>query len=105
LKKKRRNLKQDVKSKGKFNFLISFLRNSNGAFSAWAYDLEKLCGTGEWETECNQLSEEECQNLCNQCLDYLNQKGAQVQQEISETSQKKQTLQNQIATLNKKLKI
>ncbi len=73
-------------------------------FSVWAYDLEKLCGTGEWETECNQLSEEECQNLCNQCLDYLNQKGAQIQQEISETSQKKQTLQNQIATLNKKIK-
>jgi peptidoglycan hydrolase CwlO-like protein len=69
-----------------------------------SYDLEKLCETGEWEQECNKLSEEECENLCNQCLDYLNQKGAKVQQEISETGQKKQTLQNQVTTLNKKIK-
>jgi len=74
------------------------------ALGETGYDLDKLCETGEWESECDKISEEECQNLCNQCLEYLNQKGAKVQQEISETGQKKQTLQNQVATLNKKIK-
>ena len=68
------------------------------------YNLDELCGSGKWETECNNLSQKECENLCNQCLDYLNQKAAKVQQEISETGQKKTTLQNQITTLNKKIK-
>ncbi len=74
------------------------------ALGETSYDMEKLCETGEWENECDKISEEECQKLCNQCLEYLNQKGAKVQQEISETSQKKQTLQNQVTTLNKKIK-
>jgi len=68
------------------------------------YNLDELCESGKWETECNNLSQKECENLCNQCLDYLNQKAAKVQQEISETGQKKTTLQNQITTLNKKIK-
>lgn len=73
-------------------------------FTSAEYDLEKMCEQGGWEEECNSISQKECEALCNQCLDYLNQKGAKVQQEISETGQKKATLQNQVSTLNKKIK-
>lgn len=73
-------------------------------FVSAQYDLEKLCESGEWEGECNRISQKECEALCNQCLDYLNQKSAKIQQEILETGQKKTTLQNQIATINKKIK-
>ncbi len=73
-------------------------------FVSAAYDLESMCESGDWEEECNKISQKECETLCNQCLDYLNQKSAKVQQEISETGQKKTTLQNQVSTLNKKIK-
>lgn len=73
-------------------------------YAETTYDLEKLCESGEWENQCNSISKEECEKLCNQCLDFLNQKSAKVQQEISETGQKKQTLQNQVTSLNKKIK-
>ncbi|GMX58793.1 MAG: hypothetical protein MCSN_4470 [Candidatus Microsyncoccus archaeolyticus] len=90
--------------KSKIIILLFVLGFFIPVFTLAEYDLEKLCESGGWETECNNLSQKECENLCNQCLDYLNQKAAKVQQEISETGQKKTTLQNQITTLNKKIK-
>ena len=92
-------------SKAKITFFVLLIGFIIPLFFISAqYDLEKLCESGEWEKECNNLSQKECEVLCNQCLDYLNQKSAKVQQEISETGQKKTTLQNQISTLNKKIK-
>jgi peptidoglycan hydrolase CwlO-like protein len=69
-----------------------------------AYDLNTLCESGDWQTECDKLSEQECQILCNQCLEYFNQQSTKVQQEITQTSQAKKTLQTQISSLNKKIK-
>jgi hypothetical protein len=54
-------------------------------FVSAEYDLETMCESGDWEEECNKISQKECETLCNQCLDYLHQKSAKVQQEISET--------------------
>jgi peptidoglycan hydrolase CwlO-like protein len=69
-----------------------------------AYDLNTLCESGDWQTECDKLSEQECQILCNQCLTYFNQQSAKVQQELSQTGAAKKTLQTQISSLNKKIK-
>jgi peptidoglycan hydrolase CwlO-like protein len=67
------------------------------------YDSATVCDSGQWETECNSLSEEDCKILCNQCLDYFNKKSAAVQKDIAQTSQQKKTLQNQISSLNKQI--
>ncbi|MFA5013568.1 MAG: lytic murein transglycosylase [Candidatus Paceibacterota bacterium] len=72
--------------------------------SAATYNLEQVCESDQWETECDKLSKEECQNLCNQCLSYFQKKSDQMQTEIDQTGQKKKTLQNEVATLTKKVK-
>ncbi len=69
-----------------------------------AYDLSALCESGKWEAECNGISKEECEKLCNDCLRYLNDKSAQVQKEINQTGSEKKTLQNQVSSLGKKVK-
>ena len=69
-----------------------------------AYDLNTICDSGDWQAECNKLSKEECQKLCTQCLEYFNQESAKLQKEISQTGVVKTTLQNQIASMNKKIK-
>ncbi len=69
-----------------------------------AYDLSALCESGKWEAECNGISKEECEKLCNDCLKYLNDKSAQVQKEINQTGSEKKTLQNQVSSLGKKVK-
>jgi peptidoglycan hydrolase CwlO-like protein len=68
------------------------------------YDSATICDSGQWQAECDSLSEEDCKTLCNQCLDYFNEQSASVQKEISQTSQEKKTLQNQISSLNKQIK-
>jgi peptidoglycan hydrolase CwlO-like protein len=67
------------------------------------YDSATVCDSGQWQTECDTLSKEDCQTLCNQCLDYFNKQSADVQKEITQTSQEKKTLQNQISSLNKQI--
>lgn len=69
-----------------------------------AYDLKTICESGDWQTECDTLSKEDCQALCNQCLEYFNQESAKVEQELSQTGAAKKTLQNQIDSINKKIK-
>lgn len=71
--------------------------------SVRAYNLDALCDSGDWQTECDKLSEEECKALCNQCLTYFNEKSAKVQEELSETGAAKKTLQTQINSINKKI--
>lgn len=69
-----------------------------------AYDLNTICESGDWQTECNKLSKEECQTLCNQCLQYFNEQSAKIQEDINQTGAAKKTLQNQINSINKKIK-
>lgn len=68
-----------------------------------AYD-NAICESGDWQTECDKLSKEECQNLCNQCLQYFNEQSAKIQEDINQTGAAKKTLQNQINSINKKIK-
>lgn len=68
-----------------------------------AYDLNVIC-ENDWQAECDKLSKEECQVLCNQCLEYFNQKSAKVQQDLAQTGAAKKTLQTQIDSINKKIK-
>jgi len=75
------------------------------AIFAHAYDLNTICDSGEWQTECDKLSQEECQNLCNQCLQYFNEQSAKIQNDLNQTGAAKKTLQAQINSINKKLKI
>ncbi|MDD5569514.1 MAG: hypothetical protein PHG23_03855, partial [Candidatus Pacebacteria bacterium] len=63
------------------------------------YDSAQICESDAWQTECDKLSKEDCQALCNQCLNYFNQKSQQIQTEIDATGQKKKTLQNEVSTL------
>ncbi|HRR95058.1 MAG TPA: lytic murein transglycosylase [Candidatus Paceibacterota bacterium] len=74
------------------------------AIFAHAYDLNTICDSGEWQTECDKLSQEECQNLCNQCLQYFNEQSAKIQNDLNQTGAAKKTLQAQINSINKKIK-
>ncbi|MCK9578369.1 lytic murein transglycosylase [bacterium] len=89
----------------KKTILLSLLLSVTPIFQvSAAYDMGAMCDSGKWETECKQISKEECEKLCNDCLTYLNEKGKKIQAEISETGSKKKTLQNQVNSLNKRLK-
>lgn len=95
----------------KASYVLSFLYLSSFIFASFfyaptvdAYDLNSLCDSGEWETECNKLSKEECEKLCNECLNYLTEKGKKVQEELTQTGAEKKTLQNQVSSLGKKIK-
>ncbi|MFA5178273.1 MAG: lytic murein transglycosylase [Candidatus Paceibacterota bacterium] len=69
-----------------------------------AYDPAVICESGDWQSECDNLSKEECQALCNQCLEYFNNQAAKIQQELTQTGAEKKTLQNKIASINAQIK-
>lgn len=57
----------------------------------------------ESNTGCPGLSSGDCKILLQKCSDYYDQQSEQLQQDITKTSQQKNTLANQIATLKKKI--
>jgi len=67
-------------------------------------DLEAMCGNEEWKTACETISDSECQNLLNQCQTYFEAKRKDVESDITKTSEEKNTLKTQIASLTKKIK-
>jgi peptidoglycan hydrolase CwlO-like protein len=52
---------------------------------------------------CPNMSSTECKNLLQKCADYYDQQSAQLAQDLTKTSQQKNTLQNAIANLKKKI--
>ncbi len=71
---------------------------------AKAEDLATQCATiTESNNGCPNLSSADCKNLLQQCSDYYDKQSSQLAEDITKTSQQKNTLQNQIATLKKKI--
>jgi len=67
-------------------------------------DLGTQCAAlSESTTGCPNMSATDCKNLLQQCADYYDQQSAQLAQDITKTSQQKNTLQNQISALKKKI--
>ena len=71
---------------------------------ALAEDLAVTCQQlSESDTACQNLSSAQCQTLLQQCANYYDQQSAQIAQDITKTTQQKNTLQNQISALKKKI--
>jgi len=91
------------------NFKILFLILAAGIFFPVAFifgevDFDQLCEKEGWKTECNQVSEGECQALLNQCQTYFENKRKDIDTDLSKTSAEKNTLKNQISSLTQKIK-
>jgi len=69
-----------------------------------AQDLGAQCAAAaESNTGCPNISSEECKVLLQKCAAYYDQQSTQLAQDITKTSQQKNTLQNQISLLKKKI--
>ncbi len=67
-------------------------------------DLGQTCAViSESNTGCPNMSVADCKKLLEQCADYYDQQSAQIAEDLTKTSQQKNTLQNQISTLKKKV--
>lgn len=67
-------------------------------------NLEALCQQiTESNTGCPGLSSADCKVLLQKCSDFYDQQSAALQEDITKTSQQKNTLANQIAGLKKKI--
>ena len=69
-----------------------------------AEDLATQCATiSESNTGCPNMSATDCKILLEQCAAYYDKQTALIAEDITKTSQQKNTLQNQISTLKKKV--
>ena len=69
-----------------------------------AEDLATQCATvSESSSGCPNLSSADCKTLLQKCSDYYDQQAEQLAQDITKTSQQKNTLSNQISGLKKKI--
>ncbi len=66
-------------------------------------DLEKVCNLNNIESECNKLSNSECTALLKKCEKYYQEESERISADINKTAQEKQTLQNKIYSINKKI--
>jgi peptidoglycan hydrolase CwlO-like protein len=70
-----------------------------------AEDMEIVCQQiTESTSGCPGLSAADCKDMLQKCSDYYDQQSAALQQDITKTSQQKNTLANQIAGLKSKIK-
>src|SRR3989338_2051791 len=88
-----------------FSLIFSFLFVDLPAVAtAQAGDLATQCATlSESNTGCSNLNNTECRALLEKCANYYDQQSAQISQDITKTTQQKNTLQNQIASFKKKI--
>jgi len=71
---------------------------------SFAEDLGTQCAAiSDSTTGCPNMSAADCKVLLQQCADYYDQQSAQLAQDLTKTSQQKNTLQNKINTLKKKI--
>ncbi|OGZ68656.1 MAG: hypothetical protein A3D44_04040 [Candidatus Staskawiczbacteria bacterium RIFCSPHIGHO2_02_FULL_42_22] len=69
-----------------------------------AEDLALTCKQlSETQDSCQSLSSSECRSLLEKCAAYYDAQSAAIAQDITKTSQQKNTLQNQISLLRKKI--
>jgi len=71
---------------------------------AEAEDLATQCAAvSESNTGCPSLGNADCRALLEKCASYYDQQSAQISQDITKTTQQKNTLQNQISAFRKKI--
>ena len=67
-------------------------------------DLSTQCETiAESSTGCPNMSASDCKLLLQKCADYYDEQSGLITQDLTKTSQQKNTLQNQIGLLKKKI--
>ncbi|MFA5228671.1 MAG: hypothetical protein WC446_02830 [Candidatus Paceibacterota bacterium] len=74
------------------------------AFISSEIDFDLICEKEGWRNECESISEGECQSILNQCQSYFEEKRKDIDSDITKTTAEKNTLKNQINTLNSKIK-
>jgi len=84
--------------------LMPFVFTCLPAGRVLAVDLADQCAQiSESNTGCPNMSSADCKNLLQQCADYYDQQSELISQDITKTTQQKNTLQNQVSTLKKKI--
>ena len=87
----------------KLIFAVLFLGLAVPGFS-FAEDLGATCAAiTESNTGCPNMSGAECKNLLQQCADYYDQQSTQIAEDLTKTTQQKNTLQSQVSSLKKKI--
>lgn len=82
-------------------FLISLVLLPGFSF---AENLEVTCNLNTIEKQCNTLGESQCRLLLEKCEKYYSEQSAEIAEDIDQTESEKQTLNNKIYSLNKKIK-
>ena len=73
-------------------------------FSFAEENLEVVCKqVSESEGECATANSAECKALLEKCAKYYDEQSAAIAKDITKTTQQKNTLQNQVSTLKKKI--
>ncbi|MEK7562109.1 MAG: hypothetical protein AAB509_00310 [Patescibacteria group bacterium] len=90
-------------SKNKKIFIAIFFWLASPAF-LFAEDIGTQCATvSESNTGCPNLNNADCRALLEKCAKYYDDQSAQIANDITKTTQQKNTLQNQIASFRKKI--
>ncbi len=72
--------------------------------TAPATDLSTTCQQiSANDNSCQNLSAADCQAILQKCADYYDNQSASIAQDITKTTQQKNTLQNQVSALKKKI--
>ncbi len=66
-------------------------------------DLESICNLNNIESECERMSDSECTNLLKKCEKYYQEEQERISADINRTTQEKQTLQNKVYSISKKI--
>ena len=67
-------------------------------------DFDLICEKEGWRDQCSSISESACQEILNQCQVYFEEKRKDIDSDLTKTTAEKNTLKNQINTLNAKIK-
>ena len=71
---------------------------------AFAEDLATTCQViANTENSCKELTSTQCRSLLEKCAAYYDDQSAKIGQDITKTTQQKNTLQNQVSLLKKKI--
>ncbi|XOA43179.1 MAG: lytic murein transglycosylase [Candidatus Nealsonbacteria bacterium] len=66
-------------------------------------DLEDFCQVENLDKQCQIYPQFECQRLLEKCIDYCEQKSAQIEGDITEAQKKERNYNNQVYILNRKI--
>ncbi len=85
-------------------FVVIILGLSTAPFFGYSEDLESICQQlTESTSGCPGMSSNDCKVLLEKCSDYYDELSGELEQDITKTTQQKNTLSNQIYSLKKKI--